>query len=353
MYKIWIDFSNSPHILFFHPIIKKFEQEEIKYLITIREFAQTEDLTDLYKYDHIKIGVHSNGKNILKFFNILGRAYRLRSWARDKNFTLALNHSSYSQIIAAKSLKIPIVTLMDYEYQPANHISFRLSDFLFVPNSFSSSILRKYGANLDKVYKYNGIKEELYLSNFKPEEDFLNTLYKNINVDIPFSEFKNKVIITIRPPATMAAYHQFENILFYDLLSYIDKFKNVIIVYLPRTISQKKEIEGKNFLNLYCLNNVLDGKNLIYHSDIIISAGGTMNREAAVLGTPAYTVFAGKIGSVDKELIKKGLLSEIKDENDFSNILIKKNKNKKKIFSYKLLDETYTRIIDILKNKNL
>jgi uncharacterized protein len=353
MYKIWIDLSNSPHILFFQPIIKKFEQEGIEYLITIRDFAQTEELTDLYKYTYTKIGKHSKGKNIFKLFNILGRAYRLRSWARDKNFTLALNHSSYSQIIAAKSLKIPIITLMDYEYQPANHISFRLSDYLFVPNSFSGSIFRKYGANADKVYKYNGIKEELYLSNFKPEEDFLNTLYKNIDVDIPFSEFKNKVIITIRPPATMAAYHQFENLLFYDLLSYIDKFENIIIVYLPRNINQKKEIEGKKFLNIYCLNKVLDGKNLIYHSDIIISAGGTMNREAAILGTPAYTVFAGKIGSVDKELIKKGLLREIKDKSDFSNILIEKNKNRKKIFSYKLLDEIYMRIINILKNKNL
>ena len=224
LFTIWIDFSNSPHILFFYPLIKKFKQDKISFLITIREFAQTKELSELFNLKHNKIGKHGGKIIIIKIFNILNRAYKLRHWARGKKIDLALSHSSYAQIIAAKSLKIPVITLMDYEYQPANNIGFRLSDYIMVPNSFSDYDLKKYGANLNKVYKYNGIKEELYLSNFKPQKNFLKTIYKNINIDIPFLEFKKKVIVTVRPPATMAAYHQFKNLLFNKLLAYINKF---------------------------------------------------------------------------------------------------------------------------------
>jgi len=350
-YKVWIDFSNSPHILFFYPIINKFKQDKISFLITIRDFAQTEELSKLFNLKFKNIGKHGGKNVIIKIFNILNRAYILRNWAKGKNIDLALSHSSYAQIIAAKSLRIPTITLMDYEYQPANNISFRLSDYIMVPNSFSNTDLKSYGANLNKVYKYNGIKEELYLSNFKPHKNFLKNLYNNININIPFYKFKNKVIVTIRPPATMAAYHQFENLLFYKLLEYINEFKNICIIYLPRTIDQKKEIELKKFSNIYCLKKALDGKDLIYYSDMVISAGGTMNRESALLGTPAYTIFAGKKGSVDNDLIKKGLLREIKTENDFNNILIKKNKNKKTVFTSNLLEKIYSKIIEILKDK--
>jgi uncharacterized protein len=159
MKKVWIDFSNSPHILFFSPLINKFKKDKINPIVTIREFAQTEELTKLFKIKYSKLGKHGGKNLIVKIFNIFHRAFKLRKWAKNKDIDLALSHSSFSQIIAARSLKIPVTTLMDYEYQPANHISFRLSDYIIVPKSFHDQDLIKYGANLKKVYKYNGIKE--------------------------------------------------------------------------------------------------------------------------------------------------------------------------------------------------
>ena len=352
MKKVWIDFSNSPHILFFSPIIQKFEQDKIPYLITIRDFAQTEELANLFNLNFIKIGEHSNKKNFFKIFNIMKRAYKLRAWAKRKNICLALNHSSYAQIIAAKSLKIPVVTLMDYEYQPANHIGFRFSDYLFVPDCFSNNVLKKYGSDLNKVYKYKGIKEELYLRNFQPQQNFLEIVYQSLDSNLSYKEFKNKVIITVRTPATMSAYHQFDNLLFDRLIEYISQLENTVIIYLPRTIEQKEKIIFNRLSNVFCPKKILEGKNLIYNSDIVISAGGTMNREAAVLGTPAYTIFAGKMGSVDKELIKKSLLFEITSESDFEKILIRKKPYKKPehSISYDLLDDIYLKIMEIKNN---
>jgi uncharacterized protein len=182
-----------------------------------------------------------------------------------------------------------------------------------------------------------------------PQKNFLKKIYNSINLDISFLEFKEKILITIRPPATMAAYHQFANILFDKLLIYLSKLPSTCIIYLPRNKKQKYEIESKVYLNFYIPNNILEGKNLVYYSDIIISAGGTMNREAAVLGTPTYTIFAGKMGSVDKNLIKKGLLTELKNEKDFKKINIIKNKKKNKLFNSNILEEIYSKILEILK----
>lgn len=316
--RIWIDLSNSPHILYFHPVIQALESQRHIVKITTRNFAQTVGLADKFGLKNEIIGGHG-GKNIYKKgINVFGRSLALLIWACTQGFDLAVSHNSYSQSVAAFIAGIPSVTIMDYEYQLANHLSFRLARRVLVPEAFPDDMLRLYGARPLKVRKYPGLKEEIYLSSFKPDPMFLSD-----------SELEcEKIIVTVRPPATFALYHRFENPLFMELMNWLVRHKDVLVVYLPRTEDQKQLLQDVSCNNVFTPSQVLDGPNLLFYSDLVISAGGTMNREAAVLGTPVYTIFAGRIPAVDNYLIKTGKMIRIQDRADFTKIKIEKKVNK-------------------------
>ncbi len=243
---IWLDFSNSPHVHFFNPIIKEIKKQNHDIHITVRDFAQTKDLSTILGFDYETIGNHADGNVIKKMVNISGRAKKLRHWAKKKGFDLAVGHNSYAQCIAAKTLGIKTVTIMDYEHQPANHVSFRLADKIIVPLVFPDHDLVRYGVAKRKAYKYMGIKEDVYLSGFEPQEDFASTLEENIRKKIPTYKYNEFVLATVRPPATMAAYHRFDNHFFDSVLEYLSGFKNTVMVLLPRTEEQSCQSTLKN-----------------------------------------------------------------------------------------------------------
>lgn len=312
---IWIDLANSPHVLFFRPIIQELEARGHNVFVTHRDFAQTSRLCHVFNIQSECIGEHGGQGVWRKICNITNRALQLRKIAKGQKFHLAVSHNSYAHAIAAKTLSLPYITIMDYEYQPANHINFRLADKILVPFAFKLADIRKYGATSKKLIKYPGLKEEVYLWQFQPRQDFWHAEFPELD--------PSKVMCTVRPPATMAAYHNFENPLFYELLAYFITQQDLQLVVFPRTPEQREEL-GRAFSELYLAEKSVDGAQLIANSDIIISAGGTMNREAAALGTPAYTIYAGKIGSVDKFLMKEEKVVLIDSKDDFEKISIKK-----------------------------
>src|SRR5437870_10905736 len=197
--RIWIDLANSPHVPFFRALIPEFVERGHQVEITARDFAQTVELaTKAGMMPHV-IGRHGGGTFRGKAGNLLGRAAALRKWARDRGFDLALSHNSYAQIAAAGALGIKAVTLMDYEHQPANHLAFRLASKVIVPQAFPAAELRKYGASMRKVRRYQGTKEDVYLADFIPDPAFPETLRKlNIASD--------DVSVGARPPAREALY---------------------------------------------------------------------------------------------------------------------------------------------------
>jgi uncharacterized protein len=312
--KIWIDLVNSPQVLFFRPIIDCLKSNGHSVLLTTRDYAQTIPLADSYGLEHIPIGIHG-GKKWASILQIsFGRVYELVRWARNQGgIDLASSHNSYTQSVAASLLRIPFVTLMDYEFQPLNQLSFRLAQRVIVPEPFPNELLKTYGCS-HKTYKYAGIKENLYLANFSPDSEFLE------RQGIP----KNRIIVVIRPPAPWTAYHRFENTLFDQVLKSIAENVDTFIVFLPRIFSQGEAIRALGYSNVWIPEGALDGPNMIYAADLVISGGGTMNREAAVLGTSVYTVFKGKMGAVDKYLMDQGLLTQISDQEDIPKILIQK-----------------------------
>jgi predicted glycosyltransferase len=159
-----------------------------------------------------------------------------------------------------------------------------------------------------RIEKYPGIKEDVYVPDFVPDEKILRELDLN----------GESIIVTIRPPATEAHYHNNESeALFTEVVNFLGSTDRVQMVVLPRNEKEQGDLIRSKWA-IWCNERkivippkVVHGLNLIWHSDLVVSGGGTMNREAAALGVPVYSIFRGRIGAVDKYLAKVGRLTLI------------------------------------------
>lgn len=300
--RIWIDLANSPHVPFFNALIPEFIRRGHEVAVTARDFAETVAMANAAALNPAVIGEHGGKAIAGKAGNLLGRSRTLWSWARKRGFDLALSHNSYSQIVAARALRLQTITLMDYEYQPANHLAFRFAQRVIVPQAFPEAALTRYGARAAKVRRYDGTKEDVYLAGFQADPEFPAELQRlGINFD--------DVLVVVRPPASEALYHRFENELFEEMLKRLSMEPGIKTLLLPRNDAQRSAYASH--AKLIVPDAPLDGANLIAASDLVISAGGTMNREAAALGVPAATIYAGKWAAVDEELCRTGRLIRI------------------------------------------
>jgi len=310
--KIWIDLENSPHVLFFNPIIQELKNHGYLLLITARDYAQVYELADLYRLDYIKIGRHYGKNKLLKVIGLLIRAFKLLPILLREKPQVAFSHGSRSQLLAAKIFRINTIFAMDYEYtQPLPLIKV---DLAIVPEVLPDSII--YNSWAKTVAKYNGIKEEVYVQDFEPNSDII----EEIGIDA------KKVIVTIRPPSTTSHYHsQKSDNLFLATMDYVLKNNSTQIIILPRIKKQGYEIKQmwRDYFKsrkIIIPEKAIQGMNLIWHSDLVISGGGTMLREAAALEVPAYSIFGGKIGAVDRYLADSGKLILIRNIDDIFKI---------------------------------
>jgi len=315
--RIWIDLANSPHVPFFRSLANEFIQREHEIVVTARAFAETVELAEAAGFTPDVIGEHGGGRLSGKAGNLVQRALALARWARGRDLDLALSHNSYSQVLAARALSLRIVTLMDYEHQPANHLAFRLASRIIVPRAFPEAALSRFGAHPAKVRRYKGIKEDVYLADFQSDLQFENHLSK-------LGVTGNDILVTLRPPASEALYHRFENELFDQLLERLLATPSVKVVLLPRNDSQRKAYSMRGNSNLILPPSPMDGGNLIAHSDLVVSAGGTMNREAAALGIPAASIYLGEWAAIDQELVKENRLRKISTPEDVRDLPIQK-----------------------------
>jgi predicted glycosyltransferase len=313
--RIWIDLANSPHVPFFKALVTRFVAQGHDIETTAREFAETIPLADAAGFNPHVIGVHAGRAVSAKAGGLVSRAWALMRWARKRKFDLAISHNSYSQILAARALRLKTVTLMDYEHQPANHLAFRFASRIIVPASFPAARLRRYGAAVGKVRRYQGTKEDVYLADFQTDPLFAARLCElGVNPD--------NVLVLMRPPARDALYHRFQNTLFDEALTMLLAKDNVQVILLPRNEAQRSEYARVERLVIPAAP--LDGANLIAASDLVISAGGTINREAAALGVPAASIYAGRWAAVDEELIKEGRLRRISSSDEVRNLPVQK-----------------------------
>ncbi|CAN5866456.1 DUF354 domain-containing protein [soil metagenome] len=315
--RIWIDLANSPHVPFFRPLVKEFQERGHEIEITARDFAETVELAQAADFTPEVISGHGGRELAAKAGNLVRRAWALRGWAHSRAFALAVSHNSYSQILAARALSLRSITLMDYEHQPANHLAFRFAARIIVPRAFPQTALARYGAVDAKVRRYNGMKEDVYLADFKPDPSFEAEL-RDLGIG------REDVLVVVRPHARDALYHRFDNELFEGLLDRLSAHAGVRVILLPRNESQRATYSERTSAHLIIPAHALDGPNLIASSDLVVSAGGTMNREAAALGVPAATIYAGEWAAVDEELVREGRLRRISTQGDLQSLPIEK-----------------------------
>lgn len=305
--KLWIDLTNSPHVIIFKPLIPLFRERGYEVEVTARQFAQTVPLLDKFGIEYTLIGRHQGKSLVKKAFGLASRGRALARWGRDRGFDLAVSHGSNDLAVAAFRLGIPHVTMQDYEFNTASHkVNFRLSARILFPEAVDAEILGSLGATAEKLVRYPGMKEEYYLHGFHPDEQVIEEL----GLD------RSRIIAVLRTPPVLATYHRFENPLFDQTLSHLAAQDGVTCVVLARTEQQRADVESRGLANTVAPGEAVDGPSLIYFSDMVISAGGTINREAAVLGVPAYTIFAGRMGGVDQGLVADGRVVRLESPRD-------------------------------------
>lgn len=338
--RIWIDLGNSPHVPFFAALSEEFERRGHAILWTARDYAQTVELARKAGLPVEVFGAHG-GKNVFqKGLKFGGRIFDLLKWARGEKIDLVVSHNSHEPLAVAKMLGIKSVNLMDYEHHPANHLSFRLASRVIVPQSFPDEFLRKFGAGKNKVRRFAGIKEDVYLADFEPDANFQDVLR------IKFGIAPEDVLIVVRPHAPEALYHrQFTNEILDEMLEKISIDKNVKIILLPRKKHQAEDLRRRHdSANIIIPNEVLDGANLIWRADWVVSGGGTMNREAAALGVPVATIFAGKPAAIDEMLIRAGRMLKIETRADLDKIKLVK----KPLTDARRFTQTKSKVVDLI-----
>src|SRR6185295_4859193 len=236
--RLWIDLANSPHVPFFKALAKRFIAQGHEIETTARKLAETIPLARAAGFTPEVVGAHAGRDVSKKAGSLMSRTWALAGWARKRKFDLAISHNSYSQILAARALRIKTVTLMDYEHQPANHLAFRFASRIIVPASFPARSLRRYGARVGKVRRYHGTKEDVYLADFQPDAAFGARLCE-------LGVKPDNVLVLMRPPAHDALYHRFQNTLFDEALARLQERNDVQVILLPRNESQRAAYSGR------------------------------------------------------------------------------------------------------------
>jgi len=290
--RVWVDLTNSPHVLVLRPIVAVLRAQGHDVQITARDFAQTLGLLERFEIEHTEVGRHRGGQLAAKGVGLLSRSAALARWAGGRRFDLALGHGSNDVTIAARLLRIPCSTMFDYEWATVQHtVNCRLAQTVVVPDAIAPARLARYGAT-GKIAAYEGLKEEYYLADFEPDPAVLDEL--GLDPAEP--------IAVVRTPPAVSLYHRFEN----DVLgAMLERLRGSQTVVLPRTPQQRAELRGSGFV---VPEQAIDAQSLIAYADLVVSAGGTMNREAVALGTPVWTTFQGRLGAVDERLIAEGRL---------------------------------------------
>lgn len=313
---IWIDLENSPHVVFFKPIIEELRKRAYKVVVTARDCFQVCGLADRVGLPYKRIGRHYGKSKTLKVTGLFIRCLKLLPFALMNKPTLALSHGSRSQLLLSKTLGITSIIIGDYEH--TQHLTGLYPTWTIAPELIPDNVIKQ---KKDRVFRYPGIKEDVYVPGFKPDPTLFNELGIN----------RKDLLATIRPPATEAHYHnpESEN-LFRAAVEHLGQRQDMQMVLLPRNSRQEAVIRKQwpgmcNSGKILIPDHVVDGLNLIWYSDLVISGGGTMNREAAALGVPVYSIFRGRIGAVDSYLSDKGRLTLLSSVDDvYSKIVIEK-----------------------------
>jgi predicted glycosyltransferase len=302
--RVWIDMTASAHVLVFRPLVERLRAQGHAVEMTAREYAQTLQLLELHGLEAEVIGRHGGRSRLGKARSMLTRLRALRRWAKPRHFDVALAHGSHELTMTARRLDIPSATTHDYEWASLQHrLGLRAATRVVVPEAIPPERLRPYGVTEEKLRRYPGLKEEYYLHDWEPDRTVLEAW--------PLDP--KRVLVVLRPPPDVSLYHRRSNPLFPQVLNHLGLHEQVHAFVLPRTEEQREYVRGLGLPSVILPERAVDAQSLIAHADLVVSAGGTMNREAAALGVPVYTTYGGRLGGVDEMLIRDGRLVPLSD----------------------------------------
>jgi predicted glycosyltransferase len=301
--RVWVDCTAAAHPLVLRPIIERLGAAGHQVEVTARAYGQTLGLLERLGIPYEEVGAHGGASTLRKGVALARRSSSLTRWARGRGFDLALAHGSVDIAVVSGLLRIPLVQMQDYEHAGLQRqLAFRVARRVLVPDAIPPEAMRRAGAAERKLFRYPGLKEDYYLSDFTPDDAVLAEL----GLD------RNRVIAVVRPPPETSAYHA-ENPLYAGVIERLAADSDTQAVVIPRTEAQAVAIRARSDPSLTVPPGAIDAQSLIAFADVVVSAGGTMNREAVALGTPVYTIFSGDMGAVDERLISEGLLCALHD----------------------------------------
>jgi predicted glycosyltransferase len=301
--RIWVDCTAAAHPLVLRPIIERLEAAGHTVEVTAREYGQTEGVLERLGIPFTSVGRHAGGRLLAKGGAVASRSTRLWRWARGRGFDLALAHGSVDIALVSRMLRIPLVQMNDYEHAGyQRRISFRAARLVIAPDAIPVEAMKKAGARADRLFRYPGLKEDYYLADLEPDSGVLDEL----GID------GEQVLAVVRPPPETSAYHA-ENPLYEGVIERLGGVPGTTAVVIPRTPAQADRLRARGAPSLVIPDRAIDAQSLIAYADLVVSAGGTMNREAVALGTPVYTIFSGALGAVDECLIAEGRLRPLHD----------------------------------------
>jgi uncharacterized protein len=301
--RIWVDCTAAAHPLVLRPLIERLEGQGHEVFVTAREYGQTVGILERLGMAYTVVGEHGGGSRLGKVRALGGRSARLARlvWARRPE--LALGHGSVDLAVVSSLFRVPSVQMQDYEFaQLQRQVAFRAARRVLVPDSIPVERLARIGAKEKKLVRYPGLKEEYYLADFEPDPAVLGEL----GLD------REKVLVVVRPPPETSEYHA-PNDLYGATIRRLAAADEAQAVVIPRTVEQGEAVRALGAANLIVPERAIDAQSLIAYADLVVSAGGTMNREAVALGTPVFTTFTGRMGGVDEALIAAGRLQVLAD----------------------------------------
>ena len=311
--RVWVDCTAAAHPLVLRPLIDRFGERGDDVWVTSRAYGQTLEILERLGIPYEAVGAHGGASWARKGLALAGRSARLARLARRRRPDLALAHGSVDLAVVSAVLRIPSAQMQDYEFAGLQRrIAFRAARRVLMPDAIPVERLARIGAPEEKLFRYPGLKEDYYLS----DDDLNAGILDELGLD------PGRVIVVVRPPPETSAYHA-PNSLYSQVIDRLRAEENVTAVVIPRTGTQRAELErlATGDQRLIVPGQAIDAQSLIAHADLVVSAGGTMNREAVALGTPVYTTFAGRMGGVDEALIAAGRLQVLESASD---IVLKK-----------------------------
>jgi len=301
--RVWVDMTAAAHPLVLRPIIECLEADGHTVEVTAREYGQTVGLLDRLGIEHTVVGRHGGPSTLAKGTAVARRSSALARWARPRGFDLALAHGSVDVAVVSGLLRIPLAQMQDYEYAGLQRqLAFRVARRVLAPDAIPVEAMRRAGAAPRKLFRYPGLKEDYYLAGFEPDPGALEAL----GID------SDRILAVVRPPPETSAYHA-DNPVYDGVLDRLAADRDATAVVIPRTERQGEALRARSEKSLIVPDGAVDAQSLIAFADLVVSAGGTMNREAVALGTPVYTIFSGRMGAVDERLMAQGLLRELAD----------------------------------------